>query len=145
LEDIENISALQQGLKAPPIIPDNNTILKCSAGMYSFHVACNGDLSFCSIYRNGAANLRDTRFKEGWARMVSERNKPKMAKTSCDNCKLNSICVQCPGINALYGEGPQFKDEYICAYTHALSRMMENAVAAVKDGETGANPDTFLF
>lgn len=103
-----------------------NSFFPCSAGIYSFHIGSNACLNLCSIYRTKIADLKRESFKIGWEKLKNMRDIPKKKLNNpCNECRLKSICIHCPGIPFLYRKEPDFIDPYICEYTKLIAHLAD--------------------
>jgi radical SAM protein with 4Fe4S-binding SPASM domain len=97
----------------------DNFLYVCSAGLRSFHIDPYGELSLCMMARQASFNLRTGSFKDGWDSFLRlERRKPALKSYTCNQCKLLSICGQCPGWSYFETGVEDQPVPYLCQVAH---------------------------
>jgi len=101
----------------------------CSAGKTSFHIDAYGNLSPCVMARRPSYNLRDISFNEAWGCLVSDLEKRKPGLDyRCGNCRLFSLCSQCPGWAEIENNDGEKPVDYLCEITHLRAKFLEKGV-----------------
>jgi radical SAM protein with 4Fe4S-binding SPASM domain len=105
---------------------DPETLYSCKAGVRSFHIDPYGNLSLCMTARQAGYNLRSGTFQEGWDKFLyQERYKPPSQGYSCQQCKLLSLCGQCPGWSYLEHGTEEKPVAYLCQVAHLRQKEYE--------------------
>ena len=91
----------------------------CGAGVSSFHIDPYGQMSVCIMSRFRGYDLRCGSFEKGWYKSIPEflTLKPN-GNYKCGQCKLISLCGQCPGWGWLENGNPEISVEYLCQIAH---------------------------
>ncbi|MEW6109940.1 MAG: radical SAM protein [Nitrospirota bacterium] len=95
-------------------IPD--TLYNCGAGVISFHVDSDGNLSPCLMTSSPKYDLLRGRFTEGWDNITHGiREKKTGADFACAKCNKRSLCGFCPAFFGLENGAEDICSEYLCA------------------------------
>jgi radical SAM protein with 4Fe4S-binding SPASM domain len=94
---------------------DRRYLFQCGAGETGFHVDPYGQLSMCMMTRTQTFNLRNSSFNDGWRNYLPEvRYQTPVGEYACNQCKLLSLCGQCPGWANLEHGKSQSQVDYLC-------------------------------
>jgi len=96
----------------------------CNGGLHTFHLNPFGDLSFCTFMHSGL-NVRNKSFKEIFYKYFPKiRSQLVPENYKCNNCKIRSICDQCPA-RAKMNTGDSTKIvNYFCKYAHLRAKYV---------------------
>ena len=98
---------------------DDRFLYVCGAGVRSFHIDPYGKLSICLMSRKPNYDLRRGNFHDGWQSFIPKvRFQTPTGDYPCNQCKLISLCGQCPGWAQLEHDDPQQPIEYLCQVAH---------------------------
>ena len=115
--------------------PVNNSeyLYQCGAGVRTFHIDANGQLSVCMLSRVPSFDLRNGRFRDGWYEFVPNVLTQKWLRESpCKKCDLISFCGQCPGWALVEHADQERPVEYLCQIAHARAEAL--GLASLKKG-----------
>jgi radical SAM protein with 4Fe4S-binding SPASM domain len=97
----------------------SNNLFVCGAGINSFHIDPYGRLSICNMVRAPSYDLTQGSFKEGWYDFLpSLREHECEEQNKCKDCRLRSMCNQCPGWSLLEHGDYETPTDYLCRVTH---------------------------
>lgn len=97
-------------------------VYTCAAAGHTFHIDPNGMLSVCMMAREPGYDLRKGSFAEGWREFIPGVARQSWSKESkCRDCRLLSLCDQCPGWGIIEHGDPEAPVDYLCriAYLRA--------------------------
>ena len=100
------------------VIPSDK-LFRCVTGIYSFLISPYGELNFCTFIRQPSFNLLKGSFRKGFDTLFPEiRSLEYQTHSRCRDCKLFSLCPQCPGLAMLEHGDMEKPVEYFCELTH---------------------------
>jgi radical SAM protein with 4Fe4S-binding SPASM domain len=118
LEDPDRRTAWQK-IFSRPLLSSASKLYSCDAGRNSFHIDPFGNLSLCMLDRRQTYRLRQGAFIEGWQSFLSAANQvERTVDNACGQCRIRTICTQCPGQGWIETGDPQQRVEYICELAH---------------------------
>jgi len=88
----------------------------CSAGRGFVYIKSNGEIWPCPFVEISAGNIRQKSFNEIWYKSEifnNLRNREKLLKGKCGECKYNEICGGCRG-RALALTGDYMDEDKLC-------------------------------
>jgi radical SAM protein with 4Fe4S-binding SPASM domain len=110
-------------------LPDQAYLYTCGAGLHSFHIDPYGELSLCMMARSPAYDLRRGSFRQGWEQFLRDvRFQPVEKGYNCNQCKLLSLCSQCPGWAQMeHGKDkPNRPVAFLCQVAHLREKAIKN-------------------
>lgn len=116
---------VHEAFYGPPLEPDR--LFFCKAGLSSFHIDAYGQLSICMMLRQPSFDLRTGTFAEAWHQFIPGlRARTRCQQTACQECRLVSLCDQCPAWSQLeYGAGGEEQPVgYLCEIAHLRHRLL---------------------
>jgi radical SAM protein with 4Fe4S-binding SPASM domain len=100
-------------------------LFTCGAGVTTFHINPFGRLQVCGMVAEPYWDLRKGPFSEGWNRLFTEvREKKTTDAYRCSDCKLYSLCGQCPGWAMTENNNAELPVEYLCQITHERAKAL---------------------
>lgn len=114
---------------------DNHLLYQCGAGLTSFHIDPYGELSLCMMARHHTYDLRRGSFKTGWDDFLHhERFQMAPADHACNQCKLQAMCVSCPGWSYTEHGNSTAHVDYICEVTHLRAEQFGKPAESFPSG-----------
>jgi len=111
--------AAWQEILSKPFQPASARLYTCDAGKNSFHIDPFGNLSLCMLDRRQSYDLRQGAFHDGWKNFLSSACLQEYsANNACGQCRLRTICTQCPGLAWIENRDPEQRVELICEIAH---------------------------
>lgn len=113
----------ENDLNEDDFIPPDN-LIRCAAGINSFHISPYGELIFCTFMRKPNFNLQNGSFKQGFYTLYPEiRSAKYQTDSQCKTCEKFYLCSQCPAVAELESGDPEKPIEYFCNLTHKQKEL----------------------
>ena len=93
-------------------------VYSCGAGVRSFHINWQGQLSACMMLQDPSYDLMTMTFQEAWERIGALRQKKRIHQTACQSCMLNDLCDQCPAWAKIVHHDEEKPVELLCQIAH---------------------------
>jgi radical SAM protein with 4Fe4S-binding SPASM domain len=123
LADEERLGAWKEFWQTFNYPPNSDNLYTCGAGLSSFHINPYGQISLCGIARNPSYNLRQGNFRTGFYNFFPAVRARKINKDyRCRNCRLISLCGQCPGWAELENRDQETPVDYLCRIAHLRAK-----------------------
>lgn len=107
---------------------DNGEPMQCLAGRSQFWVAWEGSMTPCGMLSTPCTNPFNSNFKDAWAKLCNDVSGIRLC-AECNNCELQSTCMNCAAVT--FAETGRFdgKPEYMCqmikSYRNKISALAE--------------------
>lgn len=115
--DRDDLDRQQKLVKAQAVhgsFTRTENLYNCGAGINSFHVSSDGQMSACMMARKPAYDLRHGNLKEGWEFLGTLRERKRQFESACQTCTAGALCSQCPGWSqAVHGDDETIVD-FVC-------------------------------
>jgi radical SAM protein with 4Fe4S-binding SPASM domain len=100
---------------------DTDNLYTCGAGQNMFMVNPYGHLQTCVFPGKYTYDIRKGSFKDGWYNFIPQVISRKRLRSDyqCKNCKLRSLCNQCPNWAYLEHKDEEKVVDYICDFSVA--------------------------
>lgn len=119
LADEERSEAWKEFWQTFDCPPASDNLYTCGAGLSSFHVDPYGRMYLCGMARNSGYDLRQGNFRTGFYDFFPAVRAKKISKDyRCRNCRLMSLCGQCPGWAELENRDQEAPVDYLCQIAH---------------------------
>jgi radical SAM protein with 4Fe4S-binding SPASM domain len=106
---------------------DPRYLYTCGAGVSTCHIDPYGGLSPCIVSRGRQYDLQEGSFHEGWHSFLNEvRFERAPEGYTCNECRLLSLCGQCPGWAQLEGEEAVGRCGFLCEVGHLRASALES-------------------
>lgn len=95
--------------------PPMEELFTCGAGVTSFHLTHDGQLTPCLLMRRPACDLKASSFLEGWRGAITEIRKMRPGPGyRCNSCDRRSLCNLCPAFFSLENGAPDRRSGFLC-------------------------------
>lgn len=95
--------------------------MRCRAGLCSFWIDWQGNLTNCGMYGSAGASLETQTFKQAWEELVSNTAKVRY-QPACAQCPNRVLCHPCIAMISNECGNLEGKPEYMCQMNQALAR-----------------------
>jgi radical SAM protein with 4Fe4S-binding SPASM domain len=104
---------------------NRDLLYHCGAGINSFAIDPQGQLSLCVLTHAETYDLRAGSFRQGWQEFLYRVRRRKITRDSkCVACEIKAICGMCPA-NAELEEGdPESPVDFLCRVAHLRSQAL---------------------
>ena len=130
LADEERVEAWKEFWQTFNYPPVTDNLYTCGAGLSSFHIDPYGRMFLCGMARNPGYDLRQGNFRAGYYDFFPAVRARKINKDyKCRNCRLISLCGQCPGWAELENRDQETPVDYLCRIAHLRAKAfnLENS------------------
>jgi radical SAM protein with 4Fe4S-binding SPASM domain len=104
---------------------DSDRVFQCGAGISTFNIDPRGRLGVCMLCRGEVFDLRKGTFRQGWNEFVpSVLSRMWSREVPCRECRIRSLCGQCPGWGLLEHGDPEEPVEYLCSVASGRASML---------------------
>ena len=94
-------------------------VYHCGAGLNSFNVGPDGNMSLCVLSQQGGLDLKTSDVASGWSGYVSAQRARKTRRvTKCTACQMKSVCGMCPANAELEAGDPETPVDFLCHVSH---------------------------
>jgi radical SAM protein with 4Fe4S-binding SPASM domain len=91
----------------------------CGAGHSGFHIDATGKLCLCMSARTPSYDLRRGSFQEGWDQFMNKMLAMEYSQAFiCNDCKLRTVCAQCPAMGLAECGDPEARVPFLCELAH---------------------------
>ncbi len=96
-----------------------DTLYSCGAGIASFHINAQGNLTPCLMIDDVTYNLTKGEFLTGWQGVISSIRKMKISNAfDCKGCDKRVLCGFCPAFFKLENGMAEKCSNYLCTIGH---------------------------
>ncbi|MFH1772366.1 MAG: radical SAM protein [Candidatus Omnitrophota bacterium] len=118
-------------LKQYPLNNESGNIYNCSAGVTSFHIDPEGNLSPCVMARKPSCDITAGPFGNAWNNDIAQALKEKLSYNNpCRICQISNLCSQCPGWSQFEHNDNQATVSYLCQTAHLRAEKLGLALKA---------------
>jgi len=97
-------------------VPGDEFLFTCGAGLTSFHIDPEGNLSPCLMVREPKYNILKGDFTKGWNETISCIREIKVGRNyHCNHCEKRFLCGLCPGFSRLEQGSFEGISPYLCS------------------------------
>jgi len=115
---------------------NTDRLFTCGAGRNGFHINSTGGLQVCSMVNEPGYSLLDGTFREGYELFPEVLNQKRTRYSPCSDCKIRSLCNQCPAWGITEHGDAEKEVEYLCRIAHLRAEALGLAAA-----ETNRDPE----
>ena len=101
--------------------PDSILKMKCRAGVCSFWIDWQGNLTNCGMYGSVTANMKDRNFKDAWKELVHLTECVKY-EPACAGCPNEALCHPCIAMISNECGNLNGRPDYMCQMNQALAK-----------------------
>ena len=130
LQDSERVAEWQRFAEQfnKPVFPMEraDNLYLCGGAYNSFAIDPYGLLTACVLSSDGAYDLRQGSFRQGWEEYLFDvRQKKITRKTKCTACQIKSMCGMCPANSELECADVEAPVDFLCQVAHLRAYAMD--------------------
>jgi radical SAM protein with 4Fe4S-binding SPASM domain len=99
-------------------------LFTCGAGLNGFHINSTGGLQVCNMVNEPGYSLRKGTFREGYELFPKILNQKRTRYSPCSECKIRSLCNQCPAWGITEHGDAEKEAVYLCQIAHLRAEAL---------------------
>ncbi len=129
-------------------LEDKERIYHCGAGIDSFFIDPQGQMSLCVLSHLRTYDVRKGSFREAWCGVIREERERRSTRvTKCSQCEIKAMCGMCPANAELEAGDSETPVDFMCRVAHLRAVALGIPVPSHGDCEycTGGAQHEFLL